>query len=232
MNALEGAAHAAPAPPPRALTLSEVTKDYHTPIGVRRVLKGISFSVSEGEKVAVLGRNGSGKSTLMKIIGGVEAPTTGRVQTDLFMSWPIAFSGGMSLAMSGVDNIRFIARLYNVPIEDAVAKVDDFAELGRLLYVPVQTYSSGMRMRLAFGLTLMVDFECYLIDEVIAVGDSRFQRKCHVEMFEKRAHRAMLLVSHQTGLIRDFCNKAVIIKGGRARAFEDLDLALKIYETL
>ena len=232
MNALGGTAHAAPPPTPRALTLSEVTKDYHTPIGVRHVLKGISFSVGEGEKVAVLGRNGSGKSTLMKIIGGVEAPTTGRVQTDLFMSWPVAFSGGMSPAMSGVDNIRFIARLYNVPIEDAVAKVDDFAELGRLLYVPVQTYSSGMRMRLAFGLTLMVDFEFYLIDEVIAVGDARFQRKCHVEMFEKRAHRAMLLVSHHTGLIRHFCNKAVIIKGGRARVFEDLDLAIKIYDTL
>ena len=148
------------------------------------------------------------------------------------MSWPIAFAGGFEAAMSGLDNIRFIARIYGVPIEDAVAFVDDFAELGRLLYLPVKTYSSGMRARLAFGLTLAVDFECFLIDEVISVGDARFQQKCYDALFVRRQHCAMILVSHDTNIIKQYCNKALVLKAGRGRVIEDLDFALQIYHTL
>ena len=126
-----------------SIELSGIVKDYHTAIGMRRVLDGISFSIGEGEKIGVLGKNGAGKSTLVKIIGGVEPPTSGKVERGLFMSWPIAFGGGFGASMSGFDNIRFIARLYDVPIQEAIAFVDDFAELGRLLYLPVKTYSSG-----------------------------------------------------------------------------------------
>ena len=133
----------ADAPPrasgPRKIELRGIVKDYHTAVGMRRVLDGISFDIAAGEKIAVLGKNGAGKSTLVKIIGGVEDPTQGEVRRDLFMSWPIAFAGGFEVAMSGIDNIRFIARIYGVPIQDAIAFVDDFAELGRLLYLPVRT---------------------------------------------------------------------------------------------
>jgi capsular polysaccharide transport system ATP-binding protein len=216
----------------RKVQLREVVKEYHTAVGVRRVLDGISFEIAAGEKIAVLGKNGAGKSTLVKIIGGVEAPTSGSVDCDLFMSLPIAFAGGFETAMSGLDNIRFIARIYGVPIKDAVAFVDDFAELGRLLYLPVKTYSSGMRARLAFGLTLAVDFECFLIDEVISVGDARFQQKCFDELFVRRQHCAMILVSHDTNIIKQYCNKALILKSGRGRVIEDLDFALQIYSTL
>ncbi|TBW39564.1 ABC transporter ATP-binding protein [Siculibacillus lacustris] len=214
------------------IRLTGIVKDYHTQIGVRRVLDGIGFEIGAGEKIAVLGRNGAGKSTLVKIIGGVEPPTAGTIERGLFMSWPIAFGGGFEATMSGVDNIRFIARVYGIPVADAVAAVDDFAELGRHLLLPVKTYSSGMRARLAFGLTLAVDFDCFLIDEVISVGDQRFQRKCHEELFIKRKNSAMILVSHDIGIIRQYCDKALVLKAGRGRVFDDLDLAISIYSTL
>lgn len=221
-----------PKAPQPSIRLDKIVKEYHTPIGVRRVLDGIGFEIVKGEKIAVLGRNGAGKSTLVKLIGGVELPTSGTITRDLSMSWPIAFSGGFDITMSGLDNIRFIARLYGVDSAEAVARVDDFAELGRLLSLPVRTYSSGMRSRLMFGLTLAVDFDCFLIDEVISVGDQRFQRKCHDELFVKRAGCAMILVSHDIHMIRSYCNKALVLKNGRGCVLEDLELALRIYETM
>jgi capsular polysaccharide transport system ATP-binding protein len=216
----------------RSIILTDVVKEYHTPIGVRRVLDGISFDVKLGEKIAVLGKNGAGKSTLVRLIGGVEPVTSGELKRELFMSWPIAFAGGFETIMSGIDNIRFIARIYGVPIEDAIAFVDDFAELGRQLYLPVYAYSSGMRARLAFALTLAVDFECFLIDEVIAVGDARFHQKCYEALFVKRKHCAMILISHDLGIVRQYCDKALILKNGRGKVFEDLELAIRIYGSL
>lgn len=223
---------AAGARPGRKIRVENLVKDYHTPIGRRRILDNISFEVGEGEKVAVLGRNGAGKSTLFKLISGVEVPTSGEIHKGLFMSWPLGFAGGLDGEMTGRDNARFIARLYNKDIKDLLTFVDDFAELGRQLDLAVRYYSTGMRMRLAFALTLAVDFECFLIDEVLSVGDQRFHRKCHDALFVKRQHCSMLLISHDTAIIREFCHKAVILKAGRSRVFSDLDLALKIYDTL
>jgi capsular polysaccharide transport system ATP-binding protein len=216
----------------RSMSLSNVVKEYHTQIGTRRVLDNISFEVRKGEKIAVLGRNGAGKSTLVKIIGGVERPTSGRVHRGLTMSWPLTFGGGFETSMSGLDNIRFIARIYNAPLQRTIDFCDDFAELGKLLRLPVKTYSSGMRARLAFALTLAIDFECMLIDEVISVGDQRFHAKCHDELFVKRKNCAMILVSHDVHIVKEFCNRALVLKDGRGRVFEDIDLALDIYATL
>ncbi len=217
---------------PRRIALHDIVKEYHTAVGVRRVLDGISFDIAAGEKIAVLGKNGAGKSTLVKIIGGVEEASSGRILRELFMSWPIAFAGGFEVSMSGLDNIRFIARVYGVPVQDAVAFVDDFAELGRLLYLPVKTYSSGMRARLAFGLTLAVDFECFLVDEVLSVGDARFQQKCHDALFVKRRNCAMILVSHDQHILKAYCKKALVLKSGRGQVIDDLDFALEIYHSL
>jgi capsular polysaccharide transport system ATP-binding protein len=217
---------------PRRIEVNAITKEYHTEIGLRRILHGVTFSIAEGEKIAVLGRNGAGKSTIVKIIGGVEPPTSGSIHRGLSMSWPIAFSGGFESAMSGLDNIRFISRLYDVPFKDAVAFVDDFAELGRQLLLPVRTYSSGMRARLAFALTLAIDFECFLIDEVMSVGDQRFHHRCFDALFVKRRHCAMILVSHDTNIVKDYCNRALVLKQGYGRVFEDVGLAIDIYRTL
>jgi capsular polysaccharide transport system ATP-binding protein len=238
MNAIVGAEfqpelHALPEPHEvRRIRVADLVKEYHTPIGIKRVLDGISFDVRKGEKIAVLGRNGAGKSTLVRLIGGVEEPTSGLIERGLRMSWPVGFSGGFQNTMSGLDSIRFIARLYGVPLEEAVAKVDDFSELGRYLQLPISTYSSGMRARLAFGLTLAVNFECLLIDEVIAVGDQRFRNKCHDELFVKRVGNAMILISHDLETVREYCQKALVLKNGRGRVFEDLELAISIYATL
>lgn len=219
-------------PSDKRIALKDVVKEYRTAIGIRRVLDGISFSVAPGEKIAVFGRNGAGKSTLVKIIGGVEPPTRGEILRSMTMSWPIAFGGGFEAQMTGHDNIRFIARIYNVDLKDAIAFVDDFAELGRQLHLPVKNYSSGMRARLAFALMLAVDFECFLIDEVIAVGDQRFHKKCHDALFVKRKHCSMILVSHDLNIIREYCNKALVLKAGRGRVFHDINLAIDIYSTL
>lgn len=216
----------------RSIRAASVCKQYETPTGTKKVLKNINFEVRAGDKLAILGSNGAGKSTLVKIIGGVERPSAGEIQRGLSLSWPLGFSGGFEAAMTGLDNIRFIARLYDRPIRDTIDRVDDFAELGRNLLLPVRHYSSGMRARLAFALTLAIDFECYLIDEVIAVGDKRFHRKCHDALFVERRHSAMLLVSHDTGIIKEYCTSALVLKGGFGRVFSDLDLAVSIYASL
>lgn len=209
-----------------------ISKVYHTPTGAKHVLSGIDFTLYKGQKLAVLGRNGAGKSTLVKILGGVERPSNGWVEQGLSMSWPLAFSGGFEASMTGLDNIRFIARLYDRPIRATIDYVDDFAELGSDLLLPVRVYSSGMRARLAFALTLAIDFECYLIDEIIAVGDQRFHQKCHDALFVDRAASAMILVSHDVGIIRRYCDAALVLKNGHGKVFQDLDLALSIYATL
>ena len=216
----------------RTVRVERLVKEYHTAIGRRRVLDDISFELRAGEKIALLGRNGSGKSTLIKLLGGVEFPTSGKIRRGLSLSWPLAFSGGVSGYMTGAASARFIARLHQRDERDVLAFVDDFAELGRQLYLPIEAYSSGMRARLLFALTLAIDFECFLIDEVLAVGDARFYRKCHDALFVQRADRAMVLATHDPRVVRDYCRSALVLKSGRGRVFDDLELALSIYATL
>jgi capsular polysaccharide transport system ATP-binding protein len=148
------------------------------------------------------------------------------------LSWPLAFAGGLEGNMTGADNVRFIARLYGRPQEDVVAFVDDFAELGQQLFIPVRNYSTGMKMRLAFALTLSIEFDCFLIDEVLSVGDQRFHRKCFDALFNQRKNSAMILVSHDISIITKFCDKALVLKRGRGRLFDDVELAVSIYNTL
>src|SRR3954470_16503973 len=157
------------------IRVSEVCKDYHseTRHKLHRVLSNVSFVVEPGEKLAVLGRNGAGKSTLIRLLSGVELPTEGNIEREMSVSWPVGLIGGVGPSMTGNDNIRFIARIYNKPFKEVRDYVEDFAQLGKFLSEPVRTYSAGMRARLNFALSFAVDFDCYLIDEVIAVGDSR-----------------------------------------------------------
>jgi capsular polysaccharide transport system ATP-binding protein len=216
----------------KVISISHLTKEIHSSIGARRIIDDISFDVGLGEKIAILGRNGAGKSTLVKMIGGVEAQTSGDIHRGLFMSWPLGFAGGLGFEMTGIDNIRFIARLYGRPAEQMIVFVDDFAELGRQMFLPVKYYSSGMQTRLAFAMTLAVDFECFLIDEVLSVGDHRFHQKCHDALFVHRKDCAMILVSHDTQIIRSYCNRALVLKNGRGRVFDDLDCAIKVYQSL
>jgi capsular polysaccharide transport system ATP-binding protein len=214
------------------IRVSGLCKDYRSEGSVHRVLSNVSFTVGRGEKVAVLGRNGAGKSTLMRLIGGVEVPTSGRIDREMSLSWPLGLQGGFQGSLTGNDNMRFIARIYNKPFDYIRAYVDDFAELGKYLSEPLKTYSTGMRARFAFALSLAIDFDCYLVDEIIAAGDQRFQRRSHEELFEKRADRSMILASHIGDIVRAYCSRALVLHRGRGKVFDDLGLALDIYNSL
>lgn len=211
---------------------SDIAKSYLHAGGRKKVFSGINLTVAPGERVALLGRNGAGKSTLIKLIGGVELPTSGKITRKMTVSWPLGFAGGFQGSLTGYDNARFIARIYERDYAYVRQFVEEFTEMGRQLKMPVKTYSSGMRARLAFALSLAIEFDCYLIDEIILVGDQSFQRKCQAELFDKRQDRAMIVASHSTEFIRDFCNKAVIIDKGIAETYNDVSHAVERYSNL
>ncbi|HUC11377.1 MAG TPA: ABC transporter ATP-binding protein [Stellaceae bacterium] len=215
------------------LKVHSVCKDYPSERGgYRRVLSDVSFGLSRGEKIAVLGRNGAGKSTLIRLLGGIELPSSGTIERTMSISWPIGLTGGVHGVLTGNDNIRFIARIYGKPFVELRDYVDDFAQLGKFLSEPVKTYSTGMAGRLNFALSLAVDFDCYLIDEVMAAGDQSFQRRSHEELFEKRSNRSLIMASHIPELVRSYCSRALVLHRGRGKVFDDLDLALDIYSAL
>ncbi len=197
------------------ITVSNLVKDYRTNSGRIRALDGINLTVCRGQRIGVLGKNGSGKSTLIRVVGGVELPTRGKVRREMSVSWPLAFRGGFQNNLSAYENLRFIARIYQRSFEELCAYVEDFTELGARLRDPVQTYSSGMRAKLSFGVSLAIEFDCYLVDEVFAVGDRRFRKKCKEELFDKRSDRALLMVSHQPATIKQSCDIGILIEKGR-----------------
>ncbi len=215
-----------------ALSVEGLSKRYVGSSSRKPLFHDLNFTLPQQGRLAVLGRNGQGKSTLIKILGGVLSPSTGTVDWRVRPSWPIGFGGGFQGSLSGLDNVRFLARLYGRDFDNTLARVDDFAELGSKLRQPVKHYSSGMRARLAFGLSLAIEFECYLIDELVAVGDARFQQKCQEELFERRGDRAFLMASHDMHMIARLCDRALIIEGGRARMFDDVGEAVNIYSWL
>jgi capsular polysaccharide transport system ATP-binding protein len=209
-----------------------LSKSYPMGRGRKQVLSGLDLTIRPGEHIGFLGRNGAGKTTLIKLIGGVELPTSGRVRRKMSVSWPLGFGGGFQGSLTGYDNARFIARIYGHEYREIRDFVEEFTELGRQLKMPVKTYSSGMRARLAFALSLAIEFDCYLIDEVIMVGDANFHQKCHYELFEKRGDRALVLASHSPELIREFCDRALVLNHGEATVYSDVNEALEVYSML
>ena len=200
--------------------------------GASPIFSDLSFTLGRQARLGLLGRNGQGKSTLIKILGGVLAPSEGSIKWGMSPSWPIGVGGGFQGSLSGTDNIRFVTRIYNRSYEEVYDIVEGFAELGPALHRPVKHYSSGMRARLAFGLSLAIEFDCYLIDELVSVGDARFQRKCNEELFERRADRAFLMASHDMSMISRWCDRVLLIESGRARLFDDVEEAIDIYTWL
>lgn len=198
----------------------------------RAVFKNLNFTVRNNERLALLGRNGQGKSTLIRILGGILDPDEGRVAWSMTSSWPIGLGGGFQGSLSGIDNIRFLARVYGRGYEEIKDRVDDFAELGSALRQPVKNYSSGMRARLAFGLSLAIEFDCYLIDELVSVGDARFQAKCNAELFHNRSHRAFIMASHDMVMVKNLCSRALIVENGQAKMFNDIEEAIDVYSWL
>jgi capsular polysaccharide transport system ATP-binding protein len=197
--------------------------------GRRRTLfENLSFELPRGGRLGILGRNGQGKSTLIKILGGVLVPTGGRADWGMTSSWPLGFVGAFQGSLTGMDNILFISRIYRKPVSEIIRKTEDFAELGPALTQPIKQYSTGMRARLAFGLSLAIDFDCYLIDEVIAVGDAGFARKCEHELFNMRGERAFIVASHDLNFIRTYCQRALVIESGKATMYNDVNEATEV----
>lgn len=212
------------------ILIENVFKEYPTRQGKVTILQDINCIIPAGKKIGIIGRNGSGKSTLIRMISGAELPTSGKIKRLMSVSWPLAFSGAYQGSLTGLDNLKFICRIYNTTIEDKIPFIQEFSELGKYLYEPVKNYSSGMRARLSFAISLAIDFDCYLIDEIIAVGDSRFHEKCNIELFEKRKDKSMIIVSHQPQYIIDHCEEFAVLKSGRLYDFNNSSDAITFYE--
>lgn len=214
------------------ISLRDIRKIYHTRYGENLVLDGISFDLAMGEKLGVLGRNGAGKSTMVRLISGAERPNSGTIERHMSVSWPLAFGGAFQVSLTGVDNIRFISRIYDQDFERNLAFVEEFAELGPYLREPVRTYSSGMRARLAFAISMITEFDCFLIDEIGAVGDERFHDRCNYELFEKRADRAMVIISHDAAYVRDHCTRFAVLHDAKLTLYEDFEVAYADFKEL
>ena len=211
------------------IKLENIVKKYHTRDGMRTVLDDVNLEIKRGEKIGILGRNGAGKSTLIRLVSGIELPTSGHIHRGMRLSWPLAFSGGFQGSLTGIDNLKFICRVYGVDYRDKIDFVDDFSELGKYLREPLKRYSAGMRARLSFAISMAIEFDCYLIDEVVAVGDNRFHDKCQTELFEKRKKRSLIIVSHNPEYIQEHCHHTCVLTNGKLEKFNSVEEAYENY---
>lgn len=212
------------------IELHSVTKAYRTSSGDRVVLDRISAVFPSRVSVGIFGRNGAGKSTLLRILGGAELPDDGKVVHHGIVSWPIGFAGGFNGELSGKENCHFVARIYGVDIDETADFAQRFADIGEYFYMPVRTYSSGMRARLAFGLSMAIDFDVYLVDEVTAVGDSTFQQRCKDAFAERKERSSVIMVSHSANTIKQHCERFAVLRDGHLAFYDDFDVAMKEYE--
>ncbi len=216
------------------IRLEKITKTYRTHAGKHTVFRDLDLEIATSAGVAFLGRNGAGKTTLVNIIGGAEPPDSGRMVTDASISWPVGLAGGFQPSLTAKENVKFVARLYSEKqdIPRIVDFVREFAEIEEYFDMPIRTYSSGMRSRVSFGLSMAFDFDYYLIDEVTAVGDPHFRQKCTTALLEKRDKKAgFIVVSHQMDIVRKFCTSAVVLTHNGARHYPDLEEAIKAYQS-
>lgn len=212
------------------IRLENVTKTYRTPGGTKVVLDNVTATFPSGVAVGLLGRNGAGKSTLMEMIGGRIKPDSGRIVTTGTVSWPVGFSGSFHRDMSGAQNTRFIARVYGVDSDELTAFVEDFAELGPHFYAPLRSYSAGMKSRLAFGVSIGIPFDTYLVDEATAVGDAAFKLKSRL-LFEDRMKQAgALFVTHSMAQIKKFCQAGAVLENGKLTYFNDIEAAIAAHQ--
>ncbi|WP_376875110.1 ABC transporter ATP-binding protein [Albirhodobacter sp. R86504] len=208
------------------ITLENLTKSYRTKGQQKVVARGINATFPTGVAVALLGRNGAGKSTLMRLIAGNAKPTSGRIWSDGTISWPVGFAGSFHGELTGAQNVKFISRIYGVDTDMLIDFVEDFAELGEHYRLPFRTYSSGMKSRLAFGVSMGIRFDTYLVDEVTSVGDQRFKEKAN-EVFQKRIGASgAIVVSHSMNVIRQMCTKAAVLENGNLTMFDNVEDAI------
>ncbi len=214
------------------IMVEDVHKRYTTRRGVGDwVLRGVNMVIPTGRSVGLVGANGAGKSTLLRIIGGADYPTRGKVERLCRVSWPMA-NGGLEGTLTGRQNAKFVCRIHGFQheLDERIARIEDFAELGKAFDEPIQTYSSGMRSRLQFALSLAFDFDVYISDEVTAAGDAAFRKKAEAA-FKNLAHTAsIIMVAHNDSVLQAFCESGVLLRNGRATWFDKLEDALYAYK--
>jgi len=214
------------------IRLENLRKVYQTSHGRKVVLDNVNLTLEKGRNVGILGRNGAGKSTLIRLLSGAEQPSSGRIVRTMSVSWPLAFGGAFQTNLTGLDNLKFVCRVYGRDWRLLQQFVEEFTDLGQYFYEPVSHYSVGMTTRLAFALSMAVEFDCFLIDEVLVVGDRRFHERCHVELFDKRRDRAFILVTHDADSIKLYCERACVLHEGNLFEFDTVDEAYDFYETV
>jgi capsular polysaccharide transport system ATP-binding protein len=214
------------------IQFDDVSKTYESRGLINQVFRGVSLRIEKGESLAICGANGAGKSTLLRLMAGIEYPTTGRITRTMRTSWPIGFSSCFQAAMTGADNARFIARIYRQDERQILAYVEDFAQLGPYLDQPVKSYSSGMASRLAFGISLAIDFECYIVDEVTAAGDARFRRRSEAELLARRDRATLVMTSHDPYVLERYCTRGAVLYGGALTFFDTVAEACEAHHAL
>ncbi|WP_397541563.1 ATP-binding cassette domain-containing protein [Roseovarius salis] len=211
------------------IRFENLTKTFRINGHTKVVIDDLSLTLPSGRSIALLGRNGAGKSTLLEIVAGNLRPDRGRVVSDGTISFPVGLASAFHKDLSAAENVRFVARIYGVDTTELVAFVEDFAELGESFYMPVRTYSSGMKARLAFGASMGMHFDTYLVDEVTAVGDPKFKRKSKAVFAERVKNSSAVFVSHSIPQLRQYCDCGIVLEKGRARFFEDLEEAIELH---
>jgi capsular polysaccharide transport system ATP-binding protein len=214
------------------IELENVFKFYRNGGFVKIVLDHITTRFEPGRSYGLMGVNGAGKSTTMRLIAGTELPNSGRIRRKVRISWPLGFSGGFHPLMTGRENVKFVARAYGADIRKTLDFVEDFSEIGDYIDVPIKTYSSGMMARLSFGLSMAIQFECYLIDEITAVGDARFQQRCQVAFDARRKHADVIMTSHSMDTIKSYCDRGAVLVDGQMILFSNVDSAITSYQRL
>lgn len=214
------------------IKIENLTKSYRTSSGRHFVFKDLNLTLPGGKSVALVGRNGAGKSTLLRMIGGIDRPDSGAIITNKTISWPVGLTGGFQGSLSGRENVKFVTRLYakHSEMKEKIHFVESFAELGKYFNMPIKTYSSGMKSRLSFGLSMAFDFDYYLVDEVTAVGDARFKEKCSRMFQERHKSASFLMVSHSLNTLKEYCDAAIFIgRDNYVNYYDSVNDAIEAY---
>lgn len=211
------------------ISFRNVSKTYHIRKFRKEVLSDLSFDIPTGWSLGICGANGAGKSTLMRLISGVESPSSGRITRSVTCSWPIGYASCFQSSLTGADNARFIARIYEKDTNSLLDYVEDFAQLGAYFHQPIYSYSAGMMARLAFGISLAIDFDCYLVDEVTAAGDDRFRQRCEEALHHRRSTGTLLMISHDPNTLRAYCDRGAVLHNGSLSFYETMEEAIEIH---
>lgn len=211
------------------ISFQNVSKTYHIRKFQKEVLHDLTFDIPIGCSLGICGANGAGKSTLMRLISGVEFPTAGKITRSVTCSWPIGYSSCFQSSLTGADNARFIARIYSKDEKDLLEYVSDFAQLGVYFHQPIYSYSAGMMARLAFGISLAIDFDCYLVDEVTAAGDDRFRQRCEDALHQRRKAGTLLMISHDPMTLRGYCERGAVLQNGQLHFYDTIDEAIDVH---